>query len=240
MGVWGQGGGGNGFDGYDYTQATKPANPKEGETWYDLDDDRALVFIDDNGTTDDLTVTDHGQLSGIQPWQHLSQTDVQSAVHDRYTDTEAIQATDGVINAATVGGQSASDLATPATTTSVAKVPFSVDDMSGTGSASDLSDGDTSTSVELDGSAGQYTGISVDGGEVSEIRVYWGSSGADYEIASGDWSTTLATGTSSEGWELFELDNPVSSFNIQVTAGTLVIGEIDFPHPTPHYHVIND
>jgi len=50
---------------YDYVQAEQPADVEEGESWYDLDDDRALVFTDSSGSTRELTVTDHAQLSGL-------------------------------------------------------------------------------------------------------------------------------------------------------------------------------
>lgn len=118
MAVWAQG---SQYSGYDYVQATTPTTAEEGETWYDMESDRAAVYTGDQWK--ELTVTDHGQLANIEPWQHLSQADVQGAVHDRYTDSEAqaavhdrytdneaIAATDGVIDAETVDGQHAGDL----------------------------------------------------------------------------------------------------------------------------------
>lgn len=50
---------------YDYVQTGKPADAVEGESWYDMDDDRALVFTDNSGGTRELTVTEHAQLAGI-------------------------------------------------------------------------------------------------------------------------------------------------------------------------------
>lgn|GEM_PF-3039967 len=76
MGIWGQGGSTQ-FQGYDYVQTAQPADPKEGQTWYDLDADSARVF--DGAAWVEMTVTDHGQLSGV----------VSDAHHARYSDSEA-------------------------------------------------------------------------------------------------------------------------------------------------------
>lgn len=147
MGVWGQGGTTD-FQGYDYVQTAQPAEPEEGQTWYDLDADSALVY--DGANWVEMTVTDHAQLSGVTADAHHAKTtsaaalsdvsadsvtdahhtkttsaaalsdvsadSVADAHHPRYTDNEAIQATDGVIDAETVDGKHASDLATPAST----------------------------------------------------------------------------------------------------------------------------
>lgn len=108
MAVWAQG---SQYSGYDYVQATVPEAAEEGETWYDIESDRAAVYTGIDWV--EMTVTDHGQLSGVDGWQHLSQADVQGAVHDRYTDNEAVSATDGVIDAATLDGQTPDDLEVP-------------------------------------------------------------------------------------------------------------------------------
>lgn len=87
---------------YDYVGPTKP-DAEEGESWYDTDDNRAVVFTDNSGSTTELTVTDHGQLTGAGPGDHRS-------------DSNIIGLVDGVIDAETVDGQHASDIQTPSQT----------------------------------------------------------------------------------------------------------------------------
>jgi hypothetical protein len=70
---------------FTYVQPAKPTGAVEGETWYDTDDDRALVFVDDAGTITDLTVSDHSQLGGVGASDH----------HERFTASEAVDAVDG-------------------------------------------------------------------------------------------------------------------------------------------------
>jgi len=55
---------------YTYVQTAKPTGAEEGESWYDLDDDKAYVFIDGQGTTTELTLDDHAQLAGVGPSDH--------------------------------------------------------------------------------------------------------------------------------------------------------------------------
>jgi len=93
VGVWGSGG--SEFAGYDYVQTDPPSNPSEGETWYDVDADGAFVY--DGAGWVEMTVTDHGQLSGIQAGQHRS-------------DSNIITTVDGQVDADTVDGSHASDL----------------------------------------------------------------------------------------------------------------------------------
>jgi len=62
---------------YDYVQAGKPADAEEGESWYDVDGDRALVFTDDSGGTRELTVTEHAQLAGITRDAHHNPVSVE-------------------------------------------------------------------------------------------------------------------------------------------------------------------
>ena len=99
MGVWGSGG--SEFAGYDYVQTDPPANPSEGQTWYDVDADGAFVY--DGAGWVEMTVTDHGQLSGIQAGQHRSDSNIISTV-------------DGQVDADTVDGSHASDLGAPNST----------------------------------------------------------------------------------------------------------------------------
>lgn len=66
MGVWGSGG--SAFEGYDYVQNAQPVNPGEGQTWYDIDGNAAYVF--DGNAWVQMTVTDHGQLSGVGANDH--------------------------------------------------------------------------------------------------------------------------------------------------------------------------
>lgn len=68
MGVWGYAS--SQFQGYDYVQTSQPSTPSEGETWYDVDADAAYVY--DGASWTDMTVTDHGQLSGVTSSAHHS------------------------------------------------------------------------------------------------------------------------------------------------------------------------
>ena len=54
--------------GYDYVQPGEPSDPDEGEEWYDTDANQAYVF--DGAAWVELTVTDHGQLSGVSASDH--------------------------------------------------------------------------------------------------------------------------------------------------------------------------
>lgn len=91
MGVWGRGG--SGPSGYDYVQTAQPVDAKEGETWYDVDGDAAFVF--DGAAWIEMTVTDHAQLSGVNPGAHRS-------------DSNIVSTADGKVNAKTLGGHSPS------------------------------------------------------------------------------------------------------------------------------------
>jgi len=100
--IYGGGGGG----GFDYVQDPSPQDPSEGEEWFDTGSDRAFVF--DGTAWVEMTIGDHGQLSGIESSDH----------HSRYSDDEARDATDGKIDAETVDGIHAADLETPNSTNS--------------------------------------------------------------------------------------------------------------------------
>jgi len=74
------GGGGGDGGGYNYVQDAQPADPSEGEEWYDTGANAAFVY--DGSAWIEQTVVDHGQLSGIGSGDH----------HSRYTDSEAADA----------------------------------------------------------------------------------------------------------------------------------------------------
>jgi len=74
------GGGGGDGGGYNYVQDAQPADPSEGEEWYDIGANAAFVY--DGSAWIEQTVVDHGQLSGIGSGDH----------HSRYTDSEAADA----------------------------------------------------------------------------------------------------------------------------------------------------
>jgi len=59
-----------GGGGYDYVQSGQPADPLEGESWYDKDANEAYVY--DGASWLELSVGDHGELSGVQPGQHFN------------------------------------------------------------------------------------------------------------------------------------------------------------------------
>ncbi|MFB6087857.1 MAG: hypothetical protein ABEJ85_04990, partial [Haloarculaceae archaeon] len=101
MGVWGTGG--SKFQGYDYVQTAQPGDPKEGETWYDVDGDAAFVY--DGASWVQMTVTDHAQLSGVTAGAHR-------------TDSNIVSTVDGQVDADTVDGYHASSLQTPNSTQS--------------------------------------------------------------------------------------------------------------------------
>jgi hypothetical protein len=63
---------------YTYVQTAKPTGAEEGESWYDLDDDKAYVFVDGQGSTTQLTLDDHAQLAGIGPADHHNPVTVSS------------------------------------------------------------------------------------------------------------------------------------------------------------------
>jgi hypothetical protein len=93
--------------GYDYVQPDQPAEAAEGESWYDSDANEAFVY--DGANWLELTVLDHGELSGVSASDH----------HTRYSDSEARTAVDGsdvsiTGDADTVDNQHAADLATSA------------------------------------------------------------------------------------------------------------------------------
>jgi len=58
--------------GYDYVQdsTTPPTNPKLGEEWYQPDTDDVRAY--DGGEWVDVKISDHGQLSGVDPADHFS------------------------------------------------------------------------------------------------------------------------------------------------------------------------
>ncbi|WP_353634598.1 hypothetical protein ABSL23_02265 [Halobacterium sp. NMX12-1] len=72
MGVWASG---SQFAGYDYVQASEPPNPEEGETWYDIEANRAGVYTGTQWA--EMTVTDHGQLAGITDSAHHNPVSVE-------------------------------------------------------------------------------------------------------------------------------------------------------------------
>jgi len=85
VGIWGYGGGSD-FQGYDFVQTDEPADPVEGQTWYDVDADSAFVY--DGTAWVEMTVTDHGQLSGITVDQHHAKpTSTQGSGGYEYTNT---------------------------------------------------------------------------------------------------------------------------------------------------------
>jgi len=90
------------FTGYDYVGDSEPSGVEEGQTWYDSANNSAFVY--DGAAWIELSVSAHGELSNVGASDH----------HTRYSDSEAVNATDGVIDADTVDGQHASDLGSDA------------------------------------------------------------------------------------------------------------------------------
>lgn len=90
--------GGEEFTGYDYVGSAEPAGAEEGQTWYDSGANSAFVF--DGAAWIELSVSAHGELSNVAASDH----------HTRYSDSEAVAAADGTVDADTVDGQHASDL----------------------------------------------------------------------------------------------------------------------------------
>lgn len=68
---------------FTYVQTGTPSGPKEGETWYDTDDDAAKVY--DGAAWVTMDVESHGQLTNVGSDNH----------HTRYADSEAVSAVDG-------------------------------------------------------------------------------------------------------------------------------------------------
>lgn len=68
---------------FTYVQTGTPSGPKEGETWYDTDDDAAKVY--DGAKFVTMDVESHGQLQNVGSDNH----------HARYADSEARSAVDG-------------------------------------------------------------------------------------------------------------------------------------------------
>lgn|GEM_PF-4956527 len=81
--------------GFTYVSDSEPANPDEGETWYDTNANEAKVY--DGVSWQRLTVTDHGEIGSVSAGQHRSDENIQSVV-------------DGAVDADTVDGLHASDL----------------------------------------------------------------------------------------------------------------------------------
>jgi len=67
--------------GYDYVQDAQPSEAVEGETWYDTGVDEAYVY--DGANWLELTVLDHGELSGVAAGDHRSDQNIEDTVHDR-------------------------------------------------------------------------------------------------------------------------------------------------------------
>jgi len=80
--------------GFVYVAGSEPANPEEGETWYDLEANEAKVY--DGASWHLLTVTEHTEIGGVSAGQHRSDANIRSTV-------------DGAVDADTVDGQHASD-----------------------------------------------------------------------------------------------------------------------------------
>ncbi len=66
----GRSGGGGGGGGFDYVQDPEPAEPEEGEEWYDTGDNGAFVY--DGSEWIEQTITTHDKLAGVTPDQHHS------------------------------------------------------------------------------------------------------------------------------------------------------------------------
>ncbi|WP_232703154.1 hypothetical protein [Halobacterium wangiae] len=166
MGVWGSGG--SGFQGYDYVQTDQPANPEEGQTWYDVDGDAAFVY--DGAAWLEMTVTDHGQLSGVTAGAHRSDANIRTTV-------------DGQVDADTVDGKHASDLGG-----TLGNYYF-------TGSVSfNESGGSASNTWQISGSVvpvfARVSKSGGDGGRTAELRYADGSS---IDMADGDNPVLVAT-----------------------------------------------
>jgi len=67
VGISGDGGGGGG---YNYVQDAEPADPDEGEEWYDSWNNAAFVY--DGTVWIEQTVADHSQLTGVNQDDHHS------------------------------------------------------------------------------------------------------------------------------------------------------------------------
>ena len=64
------GGGGDDGGGYNYVQDAEPADPDEGEEWYDSWNNAAFVY--DGTVWIEQTVADHSQLTGVNQDDHHS------------------------------------------------------------------------------------------------------------------------------------------------------------------------
>ena len=64
------GGGGGDGGGYNYVQDAEPADPDEGEEWYDSWNNAAFVY--DGTVWIEQTVADHSQLTGVNQDDHHS------------------------------------------------------------------------------------------------------------------------------------------------------------------------
>ncbi|GAA0276968.1 hypothetical protein [Halobacterium noricense] len=191
MTVWGQGGTTD-FQGYDYVQTAQPAEPKEGQTWYDLDADSAMVY--DGAAWKNMTVTDHGQLSGITADAHR-------------TDSNIISVVDGVVDAETVDGQHASDLGVSTT------------DHTGSDSTSlGYPPQDYSTQI-LSGSASLLMYVRVDvsatlhGGEYGSDGAYTNAS-VHIDYADGSSTQVTSVGTGVNGGDTYDTNTSAITENL--------------------------
>ncbi|WP_206750396.1 hypothetical protein, partial [Halorubrum sp. SS7] len=81
-------GGGSGPP-YTYVMDGYPSDAEEGESLYHVTEDAAYVYTGSSWV--EQTVTNHGQLAGVSAADHHSRytdTEAQSAVHDRPTSTQ--------------------------------------------------------------------------------------------------------------------------------------------------------
>lgn len=78
--------GGAGGGAYTYAGDSQPADPVEGETWYDTGANEAYVF--DGASWVKQTVVDHRELSGISAGQHRSDQNIRSTVDGANVDIE--------------------------------------------------------------------------------------------------------------------------------------------------------
>jgi hypothetical protein len=78
-----------GGGGYDYVQDAEPGDAVEGEEWYDTGDNAAFVY--DGAGWIEETVTDHGQLSGVSPDDHHTQTTSSDIDHSQVQNVQGDQ-----------------------------------------------------------------------------------------------------------------------------------------------------
>jgi len=81
--------------GFTHVQDNEPANPGEGETWYDLGENEAFVY--DGASWHSMSVSNHDELGSVSAGQHRSDSNIRATV-------------DGQVDAETVDGQHASEI----------------------------------------------------------------------------------------------------------------------------------